>query len=52
MISVYHVRVGGAEGRIVKATRTNRVRADEPEITWEDRVVLDWAPSAVVLLQD
>ncbi|MEO1277295.1 MAG: ABC transporter ATP-binding protein [Pseudomonadota bacterium] len=51
-ISVYHVRVGGAEGRIVKATRTNRVRADEPEITWEDRVALDWAPSAVVLLQD
>ncbi|MEM6423063.1 MAG: ABC transporter ATP-binding protein [Pseudomonadota bacterium] len=55
-ISVYHVRVGDETGqgggRIVKATRTNRVRADESEITWEDRVRLDWAPSAVVLLED
>lgn len=51
-ISVYHVRVGEGDGRIVKATRTNRMRADEADITWEDRVRLDWAPSAVVLLED
>ncbi|MEM7529634.1 MAG: ABC transporter ATP-binding protein [Pseudomonadota bacterium] len=47
-ISVYPVRL--ATGGIVKATRTNLVRADESEITWEDPVTLSWDASAAVLL--
>ncbi|MGF1551003.1 MAG: ABC transporter ATP-binding protein [Paracoccaceae bacterium] len=50
-VSVYHVRLDRG-GRIAKATRTNRVRGAEGEITWGDRVVLGWDPSATVMLAD
>lgn len=49
-ISIYHVRLAG--GALVKAARTNRIRAEEAEITWEDPVHLAWDPSAAVLLLD
>lgn len=52
-VSVYHVRLDDEEGGgIVKATRTNRVRGATGEITWGDRVALDWDASATVLLAD
>ncbi|MEL6575802.1 MAG: ABC transporter ATP-binding protein [Pseudomonadota bacterium] len=47
-VSVYHVRLPGAG--VVKATRTNRVRGEEGEITWEEPVTLSWDVSAGVLL--
>ncbi|MEM7497598.1 MAG: ABC transporter ATP-binding protein [Pseudomonadota bacterium] len=47
-VSIYHVRL--ASGGIVKATRTNRVRGEEGEITWEEPVTLSWDTSAGVLL--
>ncbi|MEO1467421.1 MAG: ABC transporter ATP-binding protein [Pseudomonadota bacterium] len=50
-MSVYHVRLPG-EGGIVKVSRTNRVRAEEGELTWEDPVTLGWDPRAAVLLAD
>ncbi|MEO1315747.1 MAG: ABC transporter ATP-binding protein [Pseudomonadota bacterium] len=49
-ISVFHVRLAGQGGGVVKATRTNRVRGEEAEITWEDPVTLSWDVSAGVLL--
>lgn len=48
-VSVYHVALDAGTG-IAKATRTNRVRGAEGEITWGDRVVLGWDPSATVVL--
>jgi putrescine transport system ATP-binding protein len=47
-MSVYNVRLDG--GMLVKVARTNRFRAFEEPITWEDRVRLSWDPSAVVVL--
>ncbi|MEM6677419.1 MAG: ABC transporter ATP-binding protein [Pseudomonadota bacterium] len=59
-ISIYHVRLPGSETGmgavpgpgIVKVTRTNRLRANETEITWEDPVALAWDTSAAVLLAE
>jgi putrescine transport system ATP-binding protein len=48
-VSVYHVALDAGTG-IAKATRTNRVRGAEGEITWGDSVVLGWDLSATVVL--
>ncbi|MBK0398660.1 ABC transporter ATP-binding protein [Limibaculum sp. M0105] len=49
-MSIYHVRV--APDTRIKVARTNRFRAAEREITWDDEVKLAWDASALVLLQD
>ncbi len=48
-MSVYYVRLDG--GALVSVARTNRLRALEEPITWENRVRLAWDASAVVVLQ-
>lgn len=57
-MSIYYVRLdgvadGGTEGAgsLVSVARTNRLRALEEPITWEDRVRLAWDASAAVVLQ-
>jgi len=47
-VSVYRVRL--ADGRLVRAIRTNRVRLQSQTIVWEDAVRLSWDPQAVVVL--
>lgn len=47
-LSIFHVRL--TDGRIVKVTQTNRQRATERTITWEDRVFVTWSPDAAVVL--
>jgi putrescine transport system ATP-binding protein len=47
-ISIYNVRL--ADGGLVKATRTNRVRLQNQTILWEDKVRLHWDAQAVVTL--
>ncbi len=49
-MSVLNVRLDG--GALVRVARTNRFRALEEPITWEDRVRLSWDPSALVVLRD
>ena len=47
-MSVYNVRLDG--GALVRVARTNRFRALEEPIAWEDRVRLTWDGSALVVL--
>lgn len=47
-VSVYRVRL--ADGRLIRAIRTNRVRLQSQTIVWEDAVRLSWDPQAVVVL--
>ena len=47
-MSVYNVRLDG--GALVRVARTNRFRALEEPIAWEDRVRLTWDRSALVVL--
>ena len=47
-MSVYNVRLDG--GGLVRVARTNRFRALEEPITWEDPVRLSWDGSALVVL--
>jgi len=39
-------------GALVRVARTNRFRALEEPISWEDRVRLSWDGSALVVLAD
>lgn len=49
-LSIYHVKLNSGEKIIV--TRTNRLRDEEQEITWEDKVHLTWSsPASIVLLR-
>ncbi|MDT8344043.1 MAG: ABC transporter ATP-binding protein [Thermohalobaculum sp.] len=48
-MSIYHVRV--TPDLRIKVARTNRFRADERGISWDDRVMLVWDGSALVLLE-
>lgn len=47
-LSIFHVRLD--DGRMVRVTQTNRQRATEHTITWEDRVYVTWSPDAAVVL--
>lgn len=47
-LSIYHVRM--EDGRIIIVTQTNRMRATERTITWEDNVHVSWSPDAAVVL--
>lgn len=47
-LSIFHVRLD--DGRVVSVTQTNRQRASERTITWEDRVFVTWSPDAAVVL--
>ena len=47
-MSVYNVRLDS--GALVRVARTNRFRAFEEPISWEDRVRLTWDGSALVVL--
>jgi putrescine transport system ATP-binding protein len=47
-MSVYNVRLEG--GALVRVARTNRFRALEEPISWEDPVRLSWDGSAMVVL--
>ena len=50
--STYLVRTGG--DLVVKVTAPNMVRASEEErrVDWDDKVVLSWAPSSIVVLEE
>jgi len=47
-MSIYHVLLDG--GALLRVARTNRFRALEEPVTWEDRVRLSWDGSALVVL--
>jgi putrescine transport system ATP-binding protein len=47
-MSVYNIRLDS--GGLVRVARTNRFRALEEPISWEDRVRLNWDGSALVVL--
>jgi putrescine transport system ATP-binding protein len=46
--SVFHVRVDA--DTVLRCERTNRHRDAGQDITWDDRVVLTWAPEALIAL--
>jgi putrescine transport system ATP-binding protein len=48
-MSIFNVRLDG--GALVRVARTNRFRALEEPVTWEDRVRLGWDGSALVVLE-
>ncbi len=47
-LSIFHIKLD--DGRKVTVARTNRLRDDELEITWEDKVHLTWTPHASIVL--
>ncbi|MFK5980217.1 MAG: polyamine ABC transporter ATP-binding protein [Rhizobiaceae bacterium] len=47
-LSTYRIRLNG--GKIMRLTRTNRTRAEEDKITWEDKVYISWDDKAGVVL--
>ncbi len=47
-LSIYYVML--ENGEKVTVARTNRLRDEEQEITWEDRVHLSWAEHASIIL--
>ncbi len=47
-MSIYHVRL--ESGALVRVAQTNRLRALEETITWDDPVRLSWDGSAMVVL--
>ena len=47
-ISVFHVRTG--RGQLLKATRTNRRRLADADLSWEDPVRLTWEADAPAVL--
>jgi len=52
-VSVYHVRPdgpGGQGGDLIKVAEPNTDRATARALTWEDRVVLNWAEDSGVVL--
>ena len=48
-MSIYHVRL--ESGSLIRIAQTNRLRALEETITWEDPVRLSWDGSAMVVLE-
>ena len=48
-VSIYHVRLDG--GAVVRCTQANRMRLLQRPLTWGDRVWLNWAPDASVILK-
>ncbi len=47
-LSVYRIKL--ASGKIIRVTKSNRVRQDEDQITWDDEVYASWPDSAGVVL--
>ncbi|MEO1493838.1 MAG: ABC transporter ATP-binding protein [Pseudomonadota bacterium] len=47
--SIFHVRVDA--DTVIRAERTNRRREVEREITWDDKVLLTWAPQSLIELR-
>ena len=47
-LSTYRIRIDS--GKILRLTRTNRTRAEEDKITWEDKVYISWDDKAGVVL--
>ena len=47
-LSTYRIRLDS--GKIMRLTRTNRTRAEEDKITWEDKVYVSWDDKAGVVL--
>jgi len=47
-LSVYRIKLGS--GKIIRVTKSNRVRHDEDEITWDDKVFVSWEDTAGVVL--
>ena len=47
-LSIYHVKL--ETGTIVTIAQTNRLRATDNTITWEDRVYVSWSPDASIVL--
>jgi putrescine transport system ATP-binding protein len=49
-MSIYHVRL--PDGALARVARTNRVRLQEQDVVWEDRVRLSWDARAVTPLYE
>ena len=47
-LSVYRIKLDS--GKIIRVTKSNRVRHDEDEITWDDKVYVSWEDTAGVVL--
>ena len=47
-LSIYHLRT--ANGRKLRVTQPNQLRAAANRLTWEDRVYASWHPSSAVVL--
>ncbi len=47
-LSIFHVKL--ADGKKITVARTNRLRDEELEITWEDEVHMTWTPHASIIL--
>ncbi len=47
-VSIFHVQL--ASGKVITVTRTNRLRDEEQEITWDDKVCMTWTPHATIIL--
>ncbi len=47
-LSIFHIKLN--DGQKVTVARTNRLRDEELEITWEDKVHLTWTPHASIVL--
>ncbi len=47
-VSIFHVQL--ASGKVITVTRTNRLRDEGQEITWDDKVCMTWTPHATIIL--
>ncbi len=47
-LSIFYVKL--ADGKKITVARTNRLRDEEMEITWEDEVHMTWTPHASIIL--
>ncbi len=47
-LSVYRIKL--ESGKVVRITKSNRLRHDEDEITWDDKVYVSWEDTAGVVL--
>ncbi len=47
-LSIFHVKL--ADDKKITVARTNRLRDEEMEITWEDEVHMTWTPHASIIL--
>ncbi len=51
-ISVYHIRVGGPGGQLVKAQEANVDRVTGRRFTWDDTVYLHWSRDCAIVLEE